>query len=232
MSSAFAKRIRTASAKYQKSKRPSKIKTLSVPRNLGMLYSLGKKGFPDYIDVDMNYCEWFLLDPAAGIAANYVFRCNSIQDPNATGVGHQPMGHDEMSSIYSKYKVLKSTIRATCFTRGTGDVNTCLFAVRPVTSSGVITDIVRVGEFKDTKYAPIYGDPGTVTIFHNWNQNRVSKAEQDGLQADFGSNPSTEWYYHVTLGNIDNTQDPSAHRVFVKITYTVRCFELKDLAQS
>lgn len=43
----------------------------------------------------------------------YTFRANSVYDPDFSGVGHQPMFHDEMAAQYTHYTVLSSYIRIT-----------------------------------------------------------------------------------------------------------------------
>lgn len=36
----------------------------------------------------------------------YSFNLNSIFDPNRTGIGHQPYGFDQLSSLYNRYRVI------------------------------------------------------------------------------------------------------------------------------
>lgn len=74
-------------------------------------YSSGRPtiGFPMNQVVKMRYHTNFLLSPTnGGAATSYVFRSNSIFDPDATGVGHQPLGHDQWSQFYSTYTVIGS----------------------------------------------------------------------------------------------------------------------------
>lgn len=60
----------------------------------------------------MRYVEQFSLNPDnTGTPSYQVFKCDSLYDPNTTGVGHQPMGFDNLMGMYKKYQVLGSKIR-------------------------------------------------------------------------------------------------------------------------
>lgn len=71
-------------------------------------------GRPDVVVSTLRYCEGVSM--AGGVNGNistYVFRANSIYDPNLTGGGHQPMGRDLLSGLYNHYTVLSSTCKVT-----------------------------------------------------------------------------------------------------------------------
>lgn len=51
--------------------------------------------------------------PTSGNAVQYVFTANGMFDPNITGTGHQPMGFDQMMSLYNQYTVYHSAITVT-----------------------------------------------------------------------------------------------------------------------
>lgn len=44
-------------------------------------------------------------EASAATSAEYSFRLNSVFDPNVTGVGHQPRGHDQWATLYRRYLV-------------------------------------------------------------------------------------------------------------------------------
>lgn len=67
-------------------------------------------GFPQRKMVKLRYAEVFALNPAASSVATYVFRANSVYDPNFTVTGHQPLGFDQWAAIYNRYTVLGSKI--------------------------------------------------------------------------------------------------------------------------
>lgn len=61
---------------------------------------------PDRLLVKLPYSEAFTTTlPGGGIGTAYSFNLNSIYDPNRTGTGHQPLGHDQWYTFYSKYRV-------------------------------------------------------------------------------------------------------------------------------
>lgn len=60
--------------------------------------------------VDLNFVMQSvqtLTESASGIGADYVFRLNSLYDPNSTGVGSQPVGYDEWSTLFLRSVVYK-----------------------------------------------------------------------------------------------------------------------------
>jgi len=62
--------------------------------------------FPIKLVARLRYSEHLTLTTgAAGIAAVNQFRLNSLFDPNLTGAGHQPLGYDQITPLYNKYKV-------------------------------------------------------------------------------------------------------------------------------
>lgn len=56
----------------------------------------------------LKYVQTFSLSTIAGGLGGpeQVFRLNGLFDPDLTGVGHQPYGYDQITSIYNKYRVL------------------------------------------------------------------------------------------------------------------------------
>lgn len=62
-----------------------------------------------------------LTGGGAGTIGNYFFRANDAFDPNQTGVGHQPMGFDQMMLLFEQFYVLRAHIRVRAYnTSGAG----------------------------------------------------------------------------------------------------------------
>jgi len=84
-----------------------KTKTRS-PTKIGM----PKGMLPQNLKTTLRYRAMVNIDPGAGALSYYVFRANGLYDPDYTGVGHQPLGYDQLGALYSHYVVLRSRITA------------------------------------------------------------------------------------------------------------------------
>lgn len=62
----------------------------------------------------LRYVDEIDLDPAVGgLSVTKSYRANDLYDPDSSGVGHQPMGFDQLCLFYKSFTVTKSTIRVT-----------------------------------------------------------------------------------------------------------------------
>lgn len=84
----------------------------------------GVGGFPLRKYVTLRYAQQINLTPSVG-GANHLFRLNSLYDPDYTGVGHQPLGYDQWTTIYDKYAVRRARIKITEVTDSTGSNTPC-----------------------------------------------------------------------------------------------------------
>jgi len=64
---------------------------------------------PSFAYARMRYVEGIFISTSADNVANiYVYRANSVYDPNKTGVGHQPTNRDYWAERYRDYCVISS----------------------------------------------------------------------------------------------------------------------------
>jgi hypothetical protein len=88
----------------------------------------GFKGHPFgkqfYTKLRYNEAHTFGAGSTANFASNYKYCLNSLYDPNVSGVGHQPMGFDNLMSIYEKYTVVGAKITV-CFIGDTTVPSVC-----------------------------------------------------------------------------------------------------------
>ena len=73
---------------------------------------------PDRIFVKLRYVERIVL--TAGSSNSYVFRGNSIFDPNYTSTGGQALATDQWNSFYQQYRVHSSSIKVVINATGGG----------------------------------------------------------------------------------------------------------------
>lgn len=70
----------------------------------------------------LTYCDVIGITPTAGLHAKHTFLMNNIGDPDYTGIGHQPFGHDELMSFYDKYIVKRAHIHVKFWHEGTNNL--------------------------------------------------------------------------------------------------------------
>jgi len=175
-------------------------------------------------------------------ALNYalqVFRGNSIFDPDLTGVGHQPLGHDQWANFYEYYRVLGSSIVVDFATQDTADSVLCVIV--PSEESTVLDsgngDTYGESNYAKTKLLNFRGGYDAVTLGSYISTEKALGVHRvdSGFDeaAAFGANPSAgaAWFWHVYVGTRSGAGPPSCD-VSVKITYIVECMKRKQLTQS
>lgn len=59
----------------------------------------------------MCYTQYFgMVESASGIGASYSFRLNDLFDPDFTGTGQQPVAFDQLSTLYTRFRVLSVAV--------------------------------------------------------------------------------------------------------------------------
>lgn len=85
--------------------------------------SLAQRGgtlWPERIYTKLKYTELLAFTSTSGAVTEGVFKQNSLFDPYNTGVGHQPLGFDQLAVLYSRYRVFGSKITCRCYQVGSG----------------------------------------------------------------------------------------------------------------
>jgi len=217
-------------------RRPSRRNT-TVVRARGSL-------IPDAFLVKLKYSELFgftytppiVSDP---VSAVYQFRLNSIYDPNLTGTGHQPLGHDQWALFYNRYLVYGCKFVVTFTSISTTDQGEIAIQLRP--NSLAPSNIETIREDPLTVYKSCIGTEdagqaikvargyGDVAKIRGIPKSRL-KNESD-YQAIFGNNPPIDPTLNIYMinQNVLNTLDM---RVRVDLVYYCRFYDRKQLTQS
>lgn len=180
--------------------------------------------------VKMSYYETIGLTSTSGIVAKHTFNLASIFDPDVTGVGHQPFGHDEYAVLYKEYYVTGAKISVKWSNIATNNIGHKVFVTMD-------KDNVIDGNL-DTRMEQTKGS-GTKTLLPNSNNTQVTQAfysprkfhdikntsDDHQLKALFGANPVKPAYAVIGLQPVDQVSSSGAiiyGEVF--ITYDVVLF--------
>lgn len=233
------KRYRSQSAVVRKAKRG---KTSVYPRYSNPYSRISGKsvdGVPLGMRVTMKYAEHFSHSSGVTGYGENVFRAGSLFDPNLTGVGHQPLGHDEWSNIYQRYRVLGSKIEVKYANKSklaAGTLQEPLTCALVLTGSSTLisgTDLASEYPVNTVAFIGRNNASKTLTLPYTtaWKNtgDPAAKNESD-YSATFGSNPVRDSYYHVISQVVGSTNIDS--KILVIITYDVWIFDPKQLTQS
>lgn len=185
--------------------------------------------FPNQMRNILRYSTTINLDPVAGLPQHYLFRATSIFDPDATGTGHQPYGHDTLASIYNHYQVDECIITMTSTSVGTNGI----FGITVTDDSSVNSDFDTVREQKGATFASIAASPNPVRVMSKYVRKATFPVETAlDTVANYGANPTENTFFDVWAeGNLPGN-NPTAMSFVITLSYKVRSWELRDLDQS
>ncbi len=176
------------------------------------------------------------IDPvAADVIGTYTFRANDIQDPNGTGVGHQPYGHDTLALVYNRNKVLSSKITVEFLAGATGGTYNAFAAIQLSTEGTPTTNPTLFLEQPATTYKAVGGlDTGhPVKVAKTFQADKFFKGiPNKDLTANFGGSPTEQAFYHIGIGGMNEGTDVPRFDMIVTITYKVLVLEPKSLGES
>lgn len=74
---------------------------------MGRLSSFYKGPFKETVTSRHKYCDFWSLNPTAGVVAFDSWSLNNMYDPYDAAGGHQPLGFDQMAALYTKWQVIR-----------------------------------------------------------------------------------------------------------------------------
>ncbi len=177
---------------------------------------------PDKFRTTLTYVDQFVLNSTTTSTDNYVFRANSLFDPNYTGSGHQPLGYDQWTTFYNNWVVTKCSVKLTMtppnLSTGTPQINNQLVAIVPRRNDPTaISDVMTALEQPYTRWAMVvgYAKPPTLSMtidcpkFFGVSRNVYSSSiEYSGA---IGGNPTQTLYIVICAGSTAqsiNNPDP------------------------
>jgi hypothetical protein len=139
--------------------------------------------------------------------ASYIYRGNSVYDPDYSGAGHQPTGFDNLAALYARYRVLSSDIVVSAL----NNIGTTP-AVAVIVPNTEILTYTNANEFKESLRArkttaiPVAGY-GTRTVRHRCSSGAIlglnmTETFNEGTASAINTNPAHIWYWNVVAVNM------------------------------
>lgn len=222
----MAKRRR--STKYGSRKRQKRARGARMVRY--------RKAISSSSNVRMRYLARLTLNPTNDIGAVHLLRPDSIFDPDSTGGGHQPWGHDQLTPLYTKYRVVACKMKFKFIPFSTNVVPLAVGATirRDGSTEADITDYVEGGPY--TKWRYIGAENTNGAYFSMTYRPRIlhGKSFGDDDFASVGASPtSTAAYCHVWVARPGAaTTDSTGCSCDVVMDFWVQLTESKNVGQS
>lgn len=223
---------------YRKRKRGKYEKKgkVIIRKNNGLTICKVPSVCPDIMQVELTYNRTSGYNASAPVVQ--VFRGNSIFDPDFTGVGSQPMGHDQWATLYRRYRVIGSKI--TVRTNSLDGTDASGLVITPLNTSGIVSDpeMYIQGAYAAQGYNATTGDnsPQIVSNYITTSKMRGMPKDafmyEDDLGAAVGSNPLKTWYWHVCWYNSSAVVNSINGTATVKIVYYVQFYDRETLSTS
>lgn len=198
-------------------------------------------GFPPQsTTVKLRYIEENNLNVTT-IPEYYTYSANGLFDPNITGVGHQPMGYDQLTSMYNRYIVMGGKIEIDFWSQSLDQLYGVYVGVKLDDDTSFIQDCATLQESSNVRYKwmSMQGDnsQSRKKVVMYFSPKKMAKVKnifdnRGNLGAAVGANPTEQYYWHIWAGTTNDNTDLNAIYYRARITYIVQFDERKDVASS
>lgn len=193
-------------------------------------------GMPTTRVAKLKYAQVMSVSSASGIIGEQRFSANNIYDPDVTGTGHQPMGHDQWAALFNHYVVLGSKITVNFCD---SDSTTTPTHVGLYLSDGKTLSYTAGYEYIEARkgafrlIVPNEGKRHRLVNKFSAKKFFNVKDVKDNLSrlgAATGASPTEQSFYHIWVQTLDSSTNTI--RCVVEIEYIVLYSEPKDLSVS
>lgn len=172
---------------------------------------------------------------AGGTLACQVFSANSLFDPDRTGVGHQPMGYDQLMVLYKHYCVHSAKINISIYNSDDTQHQYCGIALMPTaTPLTSMSEYVEQGDGCYTLCHPLSDGPAQSLSWY-FNARRFFGVKDpddvEDLKGLVSSSPADEAFFHI-WAQPSASSDTNSIIIGVCIDYWARLTEVSNMPQS
>lgn len=183
-----------------------------------------------YVDVNK------ALDAGVGgIAVSQVYSLTNLYDPDTTGIGHQPIGFDQIMPMYDHFTVIGARARVEFINEDTTQPQLCLLQLKDTaTTSANAAEVIENGTSRYCLLSPSGGSKDTYTLTINFSSKKFfgrSPMDGDKYQGTIGAAPLDNCYLHIMV-DPQTTSNVSSVKYMITIEYIAVLTEPKQLSQS
>lgn len=188
-----------------------------------------RTGFGTRIRMKMIYCSSRnTINPgASGALGAFQFRLNSIFDPDFTGIGRQPTGHDEMANLFATYCVVAATYKVSFL--NTSATSNYIIGVYSNDTNSLPADANRAIEQGECQWTQVSAQDGSVKEFKGrvdmpklFGKSYQAYISDSNFNTPFGQNPG-DGAYLTLFASAADTADPDAIYLTTEIVFDVLC---------
>jgi hypothetical protein len=190
-------------------------------------------GFPDRIMSKLRYHDAETLTSTAGSLGKYVYRWNSTFDPDASGVGHQPMFRDTFAGIYDHYAVVRASATVKFINSSSVAMFVGMVTDDDTTTSSTLDTLCEQTHGWHELLPAQAGSLSTVTHTFQWECVKylgIDPYTSEQYKTAVGSNPTEE--STITVWVLSTDGSTQSMLVDSEIVYTILWTELASPSQS
>lgn len=185
---------------------------------------------------NFKYAQKFSLNPSSGgLAAVQIFSANGLYDPDISGIGHQPMGFDQIQAFYDHHVVIASKVKV-WFSSRDGNIYDNIVSIHVMDDVGPETDIQTTLERPLGVNQMLKAGEGTSPVCLELGVNPIKYLgkktyDDDQLEGSVSSNPNEGVYFHVSAAPIQAV-DAGQIDCYAVIEYVALMIEPRNIPAS
>ncbi len=220
-----------------RARRPKRFHKKAVNRKRALVnFTRSPSAVADSTFVKLRYSTT-VTTTSTGTPISHVFQ-TSLNDPDYSGGGHQPLGRDQWTAFYQRYRCFGMKYECIAVNTNTSVQADCCVIQKPTTAAVTTSDQFWEIPYSQPKILNIEGAGGSSRLFKGYmsvakvqgcTKRRV--AMDDVFQAAQTANPAVMAYLHVS-SFADDLATSVTVRWRVRLTYYVKLFDRVTLATS
>jgi len=187
-------------SRRRRSRRYRRRRRKRAPQNMRISVRRMPMLFPDNLRVTMKYSERIVFTLNQGVYTSYIWRLNSINDPDYAFGGSRPLGWDQWNAFYNDYICYASSISMSFMDGGTVPFEACIGPDSDPVGPATMQQAIEQPYYK---YKVCNGAFAPQTRLHHKFAVKVLEGKRlgsdDTFQTGMASNPVNTKYWHLGL---------------------------------